>query len=80
MANVAADAWLLPTKTNGVADGDLVASGDNKSATFTGHIGGDGDHTGNIGDADYQRDSGLLTVTTNGCIILRLLQSVPRPR
>ena len=62
MANVAADAWLLPTKTDGVVDGDLVASGDNKSATFTGHL---------VGTATIRAtsrnlvDCGLLTVTTS---------------
>src|SRR5207244_10791329 len=40
VANVAADAWSLVSKTGGVVDGDLVAAGDNKSAVFTGRKGG----------------------------------------
>ena len=32
--------WSLAGKTGGVANGDLVASGDTKSATFTGHLAG----------------------------------------
>ncbi len=36
--NVAADSWALILKTGGVVDGDLVAAGDNKSATMTGAL------------------------------------------
>ena len=64
VANVAADAWLLPTKTDGVVDGDLVASGDNKSATFTGHLVGTATIRATSG-ALTTVDSGLLTVTTS---------------
>ena len=32
--------WSLIDMSGGVADGDLVAAGDNRSATFTGHAGG----------------------------------------
>src|SRR5439155_3497107 len=38
VSNVASDTWSLPTKTGGVVDGDLVAAGDLKSATFSGHV------------------------------------------
>ena len=34
--------WSLIDKTGGVADSDLVASGDARSATFTGHVAGTG--------------------------------------
>src|SRR5207244_3869455 len=37
VANVAA-AWSLVNKTGGVAGADLAPAGDNKSATFTGHL------------------------------------------
>lgn len=40
VANVASDpsGWSLTSKTGGVADGDLVAATDLKSAVFTGHL------------------------------------------
>ncbi len=54
IANVAAT-WSLQSKTGGVVDGDLIAAGDSKSATFTGHLVGTavvravGAFTGNSG-------------------------------
>ena len=42
VANVAADSWSLVSATGGVVAGDLVAAGDLKSATFTGHVTGSG--------------------------------------
>ena len=39
IATVAAAGWSLASrKTDSVADGDLVAAGDNKSATYTGNL------------------------------------------
>jgi len=63
--NVAATDWTLENKTGGIADGDLVAAGDNKSAVFTGH------HTGTttIKAASLSLTpvpSGLLTVIPAG--------------
>ena len=60
VANVAADTWSLQGITGGVVAGDLVPSGDAKSAVFTGHVAGSatiravGAFTGN---------SGTITVT-----------------
>jgi hypothetical protein len=56
IANVAAT-WSLTSSTGGVVAGDLVPSGDSKSATFTGHI---------IGAATIQAASGTLTPTGSG--------------
>jgi len=42
VANSAADSWSLVSKTSGVVDGDLVPSGDRKSAVFSGHQAGTG--------------------------------------
>lgn len=57
VANVAADAWSLQSITGGVVNGDLVASGDMKSATFTGNV---------IGTAQIRATSGALTPTNSG--------------
>jgi len=54
--------WSLSTKTSGVANGDLVAAGDNLSAIFTGNLSG----TATIRAAATglaSVDSGLLTVS-----------------
>jgi len=59
VANVAATAWSLPTKTGGVVDGDLAAAGDFKSATFTGHL---------VGTATIRATSGALAATDTGTI------------
>jgi hypothetical protein len=62
VANVAATAWSLTSKvpsTGGVANADLVPSGDMKSAVFTGHL---------IGTAKIQATSGALAVVTSGVI------------
>jgi len=59
IANIAADAWSLVSKTGGVADGDLVASSDRKSAKFTGKL---------IGSARIQATSGTLSTVTSGAI------------
>jgi uncharacterized repeat protein (TIGR01451 family) len=61
VANVAADAWSLPTRTGGVANGDLVAAGNGKSAIFTGHKAGTTAIRATSG-ALSPTDSGLLTV------------------
>jgi hypothetical protein len=58
-SNVAATAWQLTGKVGGVVDGDLVASGDKKSAVFTGHV---------IGSAQIQATSGALSVTPSGIV------------
>ena len=60
IANVAAT-WSLSSSTGGVVAGDLVAAGDTKSATFTGHLVGTA--TVNADDGTFNGDSGLLTVT-----------------
>ncbi len=57
--NVAADSWLLTNITGGVASGDLITSGDGKSAVFTGN---------NSGAAAIHASSGLLSATDSGTI------------
>jgi len=57
VANGAATAWSLQSKTGGVVDGDLVASGDSKSAVFTGHANG---------TAAIYATSGALATTNSG--------------
>ena len=60
VANVAASAWSLTAQVppaGGVVDGDLVASGDKKSAVFTGHA---------LGSARIQATSGVLPVVPSG--------------
>src|SRR5205807_1535763 len=61
LANVATDAsgWSLANVTGGVVDGDLVAAGDFKSATFTGHL---------VGNATIRATSGVLAATDTGTI------------
>src|SRR5439155_3956964 len=59
LANVAATAWSLPTKTSGVANGDLVAAVDSKSAIFTGHL---------VGTATVRATSGALTSVDSGTL------------
>jgi uncharacterized repeat protein (TIGR02059 family) len=59
VANVAADSWSLQSATGGVAAGDLVAAGDGKSATFTGHL---------VGTAEVRAASGALTPTNSGTL------------
>ncbi|MDP2912796.1 MAG: carboxypeptidase regulatory-like domain-containing protein, partial [Candidatus Omnitrophota bacterium] len=68
VANVAADSWSLPTKSGGVVDGDLVASGNKKSAVFTGHDAGTCTIRA-VQGALTPTDSGLLTVTTVPTVI-----------
>ena len=57
--NVAADSWSLSSITGGVAAGDLVAAGNLKSATFTGHA---------VGSAAIHAPSGALATTDSGVI------------
>ena len=59
VTNIAADAWSLPTKTGGVVDGDLVAAGNMKSATFTGAV---------PGTATIRATSGVLPNTDSGLV------------
>jgi uncharacterized protein YjdB len=51
--------WTLTNKTGGVADADLVAAGDNKSAVFTAVL---------TGSANISATSGGLTATPSGLI------------
>jgi hypothetical protein len=64
VTNVPADSWSLSKISGGVAGGDLVAAGDMKSATFTGHAAGSAViHV--VSGALTAMDSGTLTVVTN---------------
>lgn len=58
VANAAAS-WALISKSGGVVDGDLVPSGDSKSAVFTAHL---------IGTAQMEATSGSLTKTSSGTL------------
>jgi uncharacterized repeat protein (TIGR02543 family) len=59
IANVAAASWLLQNSTGGIVGGDLVPSGDSRSATFTGH---------GTGTAQIRATSGVLTPTNSGTL------------
>ncbi|TAK95123.1 MAG: hypothetical protein EPO07_15755, partial [Verrucomicrobia bacterium] len=59
--------WSLVNKTGGVVDGDLVASGDSKSATFTAHLAGSGNIKAVIGAATANT-SGTITVPATGVV------------
>ncbi len=62
VANVAADSWSLANVTGGVVAGDLVASGDMKSATLTARVQGSAEISATSG-ALTQVNSGTITVT-----------------
>jgi uncharacterized repeat protein (TIGR01451 family) len=62
VANVAADSWSLVSVTGGVVAGDLVAAGDSKSATFTGHLVGTAVIHAVVSGLT-STDSGTITVT-----------------
>ncbi len=59
VANVAADSWALTNVTGGVVPGDLVQSGDRKSAEFTGHA---------TGTAEINAIFGTLAAINSGMI------------
>src|SRR5439155_3866636 len=63
LANVAADSWSLVNITGGVVSGDLVASTNSQSATFTGH---------GQGSAAIHATSGSLTTTDSGTLTVAL--------
>ena len=58
VANAAAT-WALINKTGSVVDGDLVPSGDSKSAVFTAHL---------LGTGQMEATSGSLTKTSSGTL------------
>lgn len=62
VANVAADSWSLVSVTGGVVAGDLVPSGDMKSATFTARVQGSAQISA-VSGALTQVNSGTITVT-----------------
>ncbi|MGZ5569461.1 MAG: immunoglobulin domain-containing protein, partial [Limisphaerales bacterium] len=65
-------AWSLTSKV-GVVDGDLVPIGDNKSATFTGHITGTATiHADATAISLTSGDSGTITVTNGAPTQLRI--------
>jgi len=70
IANVAADAWSLQSITGGVVAGDLVPSGDSKSAVFTGHA---------AGTAQIQATSGILATTNSGTLTVTTIPPPPPP-
>jgi len=72
VGNTAAS-WSFSTKTGGVADGDLVAAGDSKSATMTGALIGTGVIHAAIGGLT-STDSGTITVVAAGVNTLTVVQ------
>ena len=62
IANVAAT-WSLTSKTGGVANGDLVAAGDGKSATMTGGLAGTAMIHAVATAGGYADDTGTMTVS-----------------
>ena len=59
--NAAVDSWSLVNRTGGVVNGDLVVSGDRRSATFTSHLAGSAQIRATLGGLTSV-DSGTLTV------------------
>ncbi|HVM46536.1 MAG TPA: autotransporter-associated beta strand repeat-containing protein [Candidatus Acidoferrum sp.] len=59
--------WSLVNKSGGVVDGDLVPSGDSRSATFTAHLSGSANIEAVIGTATANT-SGLITVPATGVV------------
>ncbi len=57
--NIAANTWILQAVTGGVAGGDLVPSGDSRSAVFTGHL---------VGTGQIRATSPSLTAVNSGTI------------
>jgi hypothetical protein len=55
--------WSLSSKTAGVADSDLVPSGDNKSAVFSGHL---------VGTAVVNVTSGSLSMVNTGTLTVNI--------
>ena len=66
MSNAPAS-WSLVNKTGAVADSDLVASGDTRSAVFTAHLSGTANIKAVIGAATANT-SGTITVPSTGVI------------
>jgi hypothetical protein len=54
--------WSLRSETGGVVDGDLVASNDTESATFTGHVVGSAIIRAVVAGIATSTDSGIITV------------------
>lgn len=72
----AAGTWSLINKTGGVASGDVVPAGDNKSALFTGHLVGTGTiHIAITGLASF--DSGTITVVPYGSSNPTVVATIP---
>ncbi len=60
--------WSLTNSSGGVTSGDLIPSGDNKSAIFTGHI--PGSATLHVLAGAFNGNSGALTVVTGPAVSL----------
>ena len=71
IANVAVT-WSLTNINTGVVSGDLVPSGDTKSAVFTGHVAGSA--TIHIINGSSTADSGTITVTAGAATKLAFTQ------
>ena len=76
LGNVAAT-WTLINRIGGVVNGDLVAAGDNKSATLTGHVPGSAIIHAVATVGSYTDDTGTITVTagTPAKIVIETLAS-----
>ncbi len=73
IGNIAADSWSLQNKTGGVANSNLVSSGDKKSAVFTGALIGSGFVAVNAATLP-STGSGTLTVIPGPASALTFIQ------
>jgi Bacterial Ig-like domain (group 3) len=71
IANVSVT-WSLANITGGVVSGDLVAAGDGKSATFTGHLVGSANMHAVLASPSLSADSGKLTVVPGAAAKLQI--------
>jgi hypothetical protein len=85
LANVSATEWSLQSPTGGVVAGDLVPSGDSRSAAFTGHAAGSARVRARAGFVSWIQ-SGTVTVTSVSGVggparspVFALGQNAPNP-
>jgi hypothetical protein len=77
ISNSAADSWSLQSKTGGIADGDLIASPDKKSATFTGRLVGTARIRATLGSLAAV-SSGILTVVAGPATSIAAASGTPQ--
>jgi hypothetical protein len=77
ISNIAAESWSLQNKTGGVGDGDLVASIDKKSATYTARLIGTTRIRATLGTLTAI-SSGILTVTAGPATVITATAGTPQ--